>query len=94
MDVIRLRLIVSGRVQGVAYRAACQSMARTLGLTGWVRNRHDGTVEVAAEGESDAVTRLVEWCRVGPPHARVTDVATSDEQPIGDHDFRITTSPP
>lgn len=63
-----------GRVQGVWYRGAAQEVAERLGLAGWVRNRRDGSVEIVAEGEEGALRRLVEWCREGPPLARVSDV--------------------
>jgi len=73
------RLVMSGRVQGVGFREATVDAARAAGVVGWVRNRADGTVEVLAQGSSDAVDRLVAWCRRGPPLARVTgvDVATA-----------------
>jgi len=73
------RLVIAGRVQGVGFREATVDAARAAGVVGWVRNRADGTVEVLAQGSSDAVDRLVAWCRRGPPLARVTgvDVATA-----------------
>ena len=88
--MIRRRIVVSGRVQGVAFRANCQRAAVRLGVCGWVRNRADGSVELAAEGRRPAVDRLVEWCRQGPPAARVRDVEVTDESPVGDDGFRIT----
>lgn len=68
------RLVISGRVQGVGFREATVDAARAAGVAGWVRNRTDGTVEVLVQGSSDAVDRLVAWCRRGPPLARVTGV--------------------
>jgi acylphosphatase len=68
------RLVISGRVQGVGFREATVDAAREAGVAGWVRNRTDGTVEVLAQGSSDAVDRLVAWCRRGPPLARVAGV--------------------
>ncbi len=68
------RLVIAGRVQGVGFREATVDAARAAGVVGWVRNRADGTVEVLAQGSSDAVDRLVAWCRRGPPLARVTGV--------------------
>jgi len=68
------RLVIAGRVQGVGFREATVDAARAAGVVGWVRNRADGTVEVLAQGSSDAVDRLVAWCRRGPPFARVTGV--------------------
>lgn len=70
----RLHLQVRGLVQGVCYRAHTQRQAQALGLTGWVRNREDGGVEVLAEGPEDALVRLVAACRRGPPAAVVDDV--------------------
>ena len=74
----RVRAIVSGRVQGVSYRASTVDEARRLGLVGWVRNRVDGTVELEAEGTPDAVAALLAWCNDGPPHARVDRVAIEE----------------
>jgi acylphosphatase len=70
-DRIRVYLKVSGRVQGVFFRASTAARAQDLGVTGWVRNHHDGTVEVVAEGKRAAVDQLLVWCRQGPPGARV-----------------------
>ena len=71
---VRLHCIIKGRVQGVCFRQYTVDEAETLGLTGWVRNRSDGTVELVAEGESDKLKRLEEWCRQGPSYAHVTSV--------------------
>lgn len=79
---LRLRLAVTGRVQGVWYRGAAVEEARRLGVDGWVRNRADGSVEVLVEGPPDAVQALVAWCRTGPPAARVREVGTVSE-PVG-----------
>jgi len=86
---VRCRAIVSGRVQGVFYRDSCRQMARRLGVRGSVRNRHDGAVEVVAEGDRDAVDALLAWCREGPPRANVTGLAITDEPPIGESSFRV-----
>jgi acylphosphatase len=87
---IRLRLQISGRVQGVWYRGATETEARRLGVDGWVRNLPDGSVEALIEGEPSAVRALADWCREGPPGAHVRDVAESSE-PAGDDlaGFRI-----
>ncbi len=68
----RIRIMVYGDVQGVFFRAGVQGEARRLGLTGWVRNTPDGSVEVMAEGEPQALERLLEWCRRGPAGASVS----------------------
>jgi acylphosphatase len=88
---IRLRLEISGRVQGVWYRGATEAEARRLGVDGWVRNRPDGSVEALIEGEAEAVRALADWCRHGPSGARVDGVRESPE-PVGDDlaGFRIT----
>lgn len=72
------RIRVTGRVQGVWYRGWTVAQARALGLTGWVRNRRDGSVEILAEGPKAAITELVRRCREGPPAARV-DLVESEE---------------
>ncbi|HLE24365.1 MAG TPA: acylphosphatase [Thermodesulfobacteriota bacterium] len=70
----RVTAIIHGRVHGVFYRASAREKAIELGLTGWVRNRLDKTVEVVAEGDKKQLDNLIEWCRVGPPDAYVTEV--------------------
>jgi acylphosphatase len=71
MDRIAVRLVIKGSVQGVGYRWWAQEQARRLGLEGWVRNRHDGTVELVAAGPHAAVHEMVEACWSGPPAAAV-----------------------
>ena len=73
-----MRLVISGRVQGVGYRAWCVQAARKLGLSGWVRNLAGGTVEVLAHGPAAAIENLVNACHIGPPLARVTAVDTTN----------------
>lgn len=70
-------LTVTGRVQGVAYRAWTVGTAADLGLAGWVRNRRDGSVEITARGEPAALDALAERCRRGPPLARVDSVTAN-----------------
>jgi acylphosphatase len=76
-DRARVHLVVSGRVQGVAFRAYAVDEARRLRVAGWVRNLPDGCVEAEAEGERAALEALVAWCRRGPPSARVEGVEAS-----------------
>ena len=86
----RIRAIVSGRVQGVSYRASTADKARALGLVGWVRNLADGSVELEAEGPTEVVETLVAWCRGGPPAARVSSVSVEERTPTAsEHDFAI-----
>lgn len=86
----RARVVVSGRVQGVFFRATCAERARELGLGGSVRNLPDGSVEAVFEGPEDAVDAMVGWCRTGPPLARVDRVEVVSEEPVGDVGFRVT----
>lgn len=87
--VIRRRVVVAGRVQGVFYRDSCRRRARSLGVAGWVANRHDGRVEAALEGRPEAVEAMVAWCRTGPPLAEVTGVEVSQEDPVGEPGFAV-----
>jgi len=77
MKVTR-HLAISGRVQGVGYRFYMQRKARELGLTGWVRNRHDGSVEAMIQGSPEGVEAMTAWARRGPPSAAVTDVRIAE----------------
>jgi acylphosphatase len=70
----RIVLIIRGRVQGVYFRAAAQREARRLGITGWVKNRADGSIELCAEGDEDAIRELSSWANHGPSAARVDTV--------------------
>ena len=76
----RLHMIVHGEVQGVFYRAATKEKAEQLGLTGWVRNNEDETVEAVFEGPLNKLEELLQWCHVGPEYAQV-DFIESDFQP-------------
>ena len=82
--VLRRRILVSGRVQGVGYRYATVREARRLGLRGYARNLSDGRVEVVAEGPPDDVNRLTAWCHRGPSAADVTAVEHADLDPGGE----------
>jgi acylphosphatase len=80
----RLRLTITGLVQGVCFRAYTQDEAQRLGVTGWVRNRSDGSVEVLAEGTEEALAALAAWCEHGPPHAEVSSVRRSWDEATGE----------
>jgi acylphosphatase len=80
----RVHIWVSGLVQGVFYRASARDKAVGLGLTGWVRNLPDGRVEILAEGEPQRIAEFLDWCRSGPPQARVEDCRVIEEKPLGD----------
>lgn len=82
-------MVVHGRVQGVFFRDSARRMAASRGVSGWVRNNPDGTVEAAFEGESDAVEAMVSFCREGPRGAAVERVDVSEEEPQGDAGFRV-----
>ncbi len=69
-----VRVIISGKVQGVWYRASTKQMAEKIGITGWVRNTSEGNVEAMFEGEEDLVNEMIEWCNQGPPLARVDNL--------------------
>ena len=88
-DRIHAHVFVSGRVQGVAYRANTRSAARDYGVDGWVRNLDDGRVEAVFEGPRDAVEGIVEWCETGSPAARVDDVEVEYSDPKGASGFRV-----
>jgi len=85
----RAHVFVSGRVQGVWFRASTRDKAEELSLKGWVRNLPDGRVEAVFEGDDRAVEEMVEWCRHGPPMARVDRVDIEYEKPQGERSFRI-----
>ena len=76
-----VRLVISGRVQGVGYRAWLAGRARQLGCTGWVRNRRDGSVEALVHAPSDMLSALVADCRQGPAAARVESVVLAEPAP-------------
>lgn len=89
MGVVRRRVVVSGRVQGVFYRDTCRREAVAAGVSGWVRNRADGTVEAVLEGEEEGVERIVRWMRSGPSHAEVSGVSVVAEEPVGERGFGV-----
>ena len=89
--MVRYRVLISGRVQGVFFRDWTMEKARSLGVRGWVRNRRDGSVELVAYGESDSIDALTAACRTGPPAARVerieVETLEGEGPPSG---FRVT----
>jgi acylphosphatase len=87
--VERRHVIVRGQVQGVFFRDTCRRLAREAHVTGWVRNRPDGSVEAVFEGEEQAVRSLCDWCRHGPREARVEDVDVVSEPVAGESGFEI-----
>jgi acylphosphatase len=87
--VIRNRVLVSGRVQGVFFRDTCRRLAEQYGVAGWVSNLPDGRVEAVFEGPADDVGRLVDWTRRGPRHAAVDHIEVQAEPPEGLTGFLI-----
>jgi acylphosphatase len=91
MSETRAHVFITGRVQGVCFRAYTQEEAVRRELSGWVRNVEDGRVEAVFEGPEEKVKEMVQWCHRGPSHARVTDVQVKWESPRGESGgFRIT----
>jgi acylphosphatase len=86
----QLRIVVSGRVQGVGFRYTARDQAQDLGLRGWVRNRPSGEVEIVAEGREDVLKMLAAWAHLGPPAAHVSRVHEEWSEYTGQFgDFRI-----
>ena len=87
----RVRITVRGRVQGVGFRYAAVTEARRLGVTGWARNQLDGSVEIVADGPTEAIDALLVWCRTGPSMARVREVVHEElarDTPLREFDVR------
>lgn len=87
-EVVRRRAILTGRVQGVFFRASVQEAAENQGVAGWAANRRDGSVEVVLEGPADAVESVLGYCRTGPVNARVDSAEVVEETPEGLTGFR------
>jgi acylphosphatase len=88
--VITFVIIVSGKVQGVYYRDSARQKALQLGVTGFVKNLPDGSVMLIATGTKEQLNSLVEWCRQGPPSARVTGVKVMEEEAHPYESFTIS----
>ncbi len=88
-EVVRRRVVVHGRVQGVFFRDSTRREAERRGVAGWVCNRGDGAVEAVFEGALDSVAALVEFCESGPRGADVARVEVSEEQPEGAAGFDV-----
>jgi acylphosphatase len=88
-ELLRRRVVVHGRVQGVFFRDTTRERARAYGVAGWVRNRPDGAVEAVLEGPPEAVDRVARFLEIGPPHAHVEHVEAHDEEPEGLNGFSI-----
>ena len=88
-DTVSRRVVVHGHVQGVFFRDSTHKRARSLGVSGWVRNRSDGAVEAVFEGSQGDVEAMVDFCSRGPSSADVRDVDVSDQQPTGLDGFEV-----
>lgn len=87
--MVHYNILVTGKVQGVFYRASAQQAAEQLGVTGFVRNQPDGSVYIEAEGDEDQLEQLVAWCRKGPPAAKVEKVVVSNADLVQFRSFDI-----
>ena len=83
MAVVTKRLVIHGRVQGVGFREAMGSKAKSLGVTGWVRNRLEGSVEAVVHGSAAQIESIIHWARRGPPAANVTQIEINDSNDCG-----------
>ena len=82
----RVHVVISGRVQGVWFRASTRDKAEQLDITGWVKNTFDGNVEAVFEGEENLVKEMLDWCHRGPPLARVENVEITKQSPSNGFD--------
>ena len=90
MNTVRAHAIIEGRVQGVFFRAHTRQEARKRRVSGWVKNRFDGSVEAVFEGDRHAVEAIIAWCHSGPPRSRVDDVKCTWSEYTGEFsDFSI-----
>jgi len=86
---LNVHVVISGQVQGVWFRASAKQKAEELGLNGWVKNNYNGSVEAVFEGDEEIIKKMVNWCHVGPPMAKVDNVVVKKQQTIGFKDFSI-----
>jgi len=84
-----IHLQISGKVQGVYFRASAKEAAEQLGLTGWVKNSANGDVESVANGSEEKLAKFVEWCKMGPPGAKVENVVVKNIEEAAFRDFAI-----
>ena len=84
MSVKRVHVVVEGKVQGVYFRTYTQAEAQNIGVGGWVRNRPDGNVEAAVEGENEKVDKMIEWFKTGSPMSQVSRVLVAEEKPLNE----------
>jgi len=82
----RVHVVISGRVQGVWFRASTRDKAQQLGLTGWIKNTSEGNVEAVFEGEEKLINEMLDWCRHGPPLSEVKNVEIKKRRPSNDFD--------
>jgi len=89
MELVRRRVVVRGRVQGVWFRESTRRRAEELAVAGWIRNAPDGSVEAELEGEGEDVAALITWLGHGPPQARVDSVEVAELRPAGALAFTV-----
>ena len=87
--MITVHLLISGKVQGVFYRASAKKSADALGIKGWVRNKKNGDVESVASGTNEAITAFINWCKKGPEAAKVKNVTVTESTTESFDDFSI-----
>ncbi len=87
--MICVQITVTGRVQGVFYRASTKNMALELNLNGWVRNEADGSVLIEAEGPKEQINQLINWCKIGPQYATVDQVIQKEVEKMNHQSFEI-----
>ena len=84
-----VHLLIRGKVQGVFFRASAREQAESIGLTGWIRNTGDGSVEAVVTGHVEGVNEFIRWCRTGPPKAEVKDLQVTSKEPESFDSFRV-----